>query len=363
VLNANIVTANTFNGNLSILSNGTSNITIQNSGDIIIQNDNIPNTVRLVKNFAFGSPGLVTQNTFVVTNGEGFRYTGNSAALVANVANNFAALFESRYYANGNTQSPRVIDMYCSNGNLGIDSDTANGQSYGKIRQLGYSNNAFADVSSLDFNSKTNYGNGTIEANINWAAISANSNIKLDFDYINLDGDVSVNGQANIYSNGYIQTTNRLEYLRTFGSFTSNATQTSAGANSVNYMTLNNTESANGISIANSSQITVSRTGTYNIQFSAQVTHDTNATANVEIWLTKNGNAIANTNSRLTLAKDQPTIAAWNWMDTVGAANDYYQVAWASPDTNMELIAIDAANTVANVNIPSVIVTVVPVGA
>jgi hypothetical protein len=168
---------------------------------------------------------------------------------------------------------------------------------------------------------------------------------------------------ATIYGNGYISTNNRIDYLRTYGDFYSNATQTSAGANTVNYMTLNNTGLANGVSIANSDEITIARTGYYNIQFSAQLSHDTNQTANVEIWLAKNGNNLANTNTRLTLVKDEAMVASWNWLVNANTANDYYQIAWASSDTNVELVYVDAGNTIANVAIPSVIVTVVPVGA
>jgi hypothetical protein len=173
---------------------------------------------------------------------------------------------------------------------------------------------------------------------------------------LNLDGNAS----NILYGNGVFANTFA---VKTYGSFTSNLTQTSAGANSTNYMTLNNTEDANGVSIVSNSQITVARTGTYNIQFSAQFEHDTNQTANLEIWLTKNGNAVANTNTVTTLIKDQRYVAAWNFVDTANTANTYYELAWASSDTSIELVAVAAGNTIANVAIPSLIVTVVPVGA
>jgi hypothetical protein len=92
-------------------------------------------------------------------------------------------------------------------------------------------------------------------------------------------------------------------------------------------------------------------------------THDTNQIANVEVWLNKNGNAIANTNTIITITKDQKSVAAWDWLVNANSANDYYQIAWASADTNVEIVAVDAANTIANVAVPSVIVTVTPVGA
>jgi hypothetical protein len=59
-------------------------------------------------------------------------------------------------------------------------------------------------------------------------------------------------------------------------------------------------------------------------------------------------------------AKD---VAAWNWVDNVTTANTYYQIAWGSSDANAQLTAIPSANTLSGVAIPSLIVTVVPVGA
>jgi hypothetical protein len=230
---------------------------------------------------------------------------------------------------------------------------------------------------NVSFASFVNATNFTASSNVN--ANNANigsGNIDLYANgEINTTGLITTTGNVNaeninissgdiyLYANGDISATGRLSYLRTYGSFTSNATQTSAGANSTNYMTLNNTEEANGVSIASNSQITVARTGVYDIQFSAVFTHDTNQVANVEIWLNKNGNAIANTNTIITITKDQKSVAAWDWLVNANSANDYYQIAWASADTNIEIVAVDAANTIANVAVPSVIVTVTPVGA
>jgi hypothetical protein len=190
---------------------------------------------------------------------------------------------------------------------------------------------------------------------------SANSNINFTSGNLYFYGNAIVSNNISITGNANV--TGNINYTKTYGSFTSNATQTSAGANTVNYMTLNNTEDANGVSIVSNSQITLARTGIYDIQFSAQLDHDTNNTANVEIWLTKNGSAVANTNTIVTLTKDEKAIAAWDWLVNANTANDYFEIAWASSDTNVEIIATDAANTIANVAVPSLIVTIVPVGA
>jgi|688.fasta_scaffold02809_19 hypothetical protein len=167
-------------------------------------------------------------------------------------------------------------------------------------------------------------------------------------------------GNGNITLNS----TGTIDYLRTFGSFTSNATQTSNGANTTNYMTLNNTEDANGISIASSTQITVARTGRYNIQFSAQVEKTDGGTDIIEIWLDKNGTAVANTATQLELqGSGAKAVAAWDFNVNAANVNDYFRLAWASPDTAVQLTAIDTANTISGVAIPSVILDINPIGA
>jgi len=169
---------------------------------------------------------------------------------------------------------------------------------------------------------------------------------------------------ATIYANGYISTVDRLDYLRTFGSFTSNVTQTNSNVGNAVYMTLNNNEGSNGVSIVSNSQITTSRTGNYNIQFSAQMEKTDAGTDAVEIWLTKNGSAVANSATRLQIqGTNEKDVAAWNWLVNSANVNDYYQIAWASTDANMQLVAIGSGSTLSGVAVPSLIVTVVPVGA
>jgi hypothetical protein len=231
--------------------------------------------------------------------------------------------------------------------------------------------NCYLDSGNTNYNAagfSISIGNTTTkEVNALFASQTPTiSNFKIRYN-VEVDGNFRVgnigNSNTTLYANGYISTNNRIDYLRTYGDFYSNATQTNPVANTVNYMTLNNTGLANGVSIASNSQITIARTGVYNIQFSAQLEHDVNQTANVEIWLNKNGNALPDTNTVITVGKDQKTVASWNWLANANTANDYFQIGWASSDTAIELVAVPAGNTIANVAIPSVIVTVVPVGA
>jgi len=175
-------------------------------------------------------------------------------------------------------------------------------------------------------------------------------------------GNLSVSGNANVGGNLNL-TTGNIIYTPRYGSFYSNVTQTNPVANAAMAMTFNNTTSANGVSIVANSQLTVAKTGVYNIQFSAQVTKTDAGTDYLEIWLSKNGNTVPWTNTRLFLeGSNTMQIASWNFVEVLNAT-EYIQLMWASSDTAAQLAKVDAANTIANVNVPSVIVTVTPVGA
>ena len=177
----------------------------------------------------------------------------------------------------------------------------------------------------------------------------------------NVSTDLLTANVANIAGN--IDIGGNINYTRTFGAFHSEVTQNSNGANVTNYFTVSNTDYSSGITITSNSQITFGKVGFYNIQFSSVLQHTVNQTADVEIWLSYNGNSVPWTNTDVTVPKDAKIPVAWDWTVEAANVNDYYQIAWASPDASVSIIAVPAANTVANVGIPSVILTVSPVGA
>jgi hypothetical protein len=152
-------------------------------------------------------------------------------------------------------------------------------------------------------------------------------------------------------------------YTPRYGSFYSNVTQTNPVANTAMAMTFNNTPSANGVSIVSSSQLTVAKAGVYNIQFSAQCTKTDAGTDYLEIWLSKNGSSVPWTNTRIKLeGSNAYELAAWNFVEALNAG-EYVQVMWGSSDLNAQLVAIPSASTTMGIDVPSVIVTVTPVGA
>jgi hypothetical protein len=178
---------------------------------------------------------------------------------------------------------------------------------------------------------------------------------------INTGGVVSATG--NISGGNLILTTGNIIYTPRYGSFYSNATQTNPVANTAMAMTFNNTNSANGVSVVSNSRLTVAKAGTYNIQFSAQFTKTDAGTDYMEVWLSKNGTSVPWTNTRLRLVGSNVyEVASWNFVETLGAT-EYVQLMWGSADLNAQIVAIPSANTTMGIDVPSVIVTVTPVGA
>ena len=142
------------------------------------------------------------------------------------------------------------------------------------------------------------------------------------------------------------------------GSFFSTATQSNSGANQVNTMTYNQTDTAAGVSIVTNSKITIASAGVYNMQFSAQFAKDDSGDDFVDIWLSKNNDNISWSNSRVQLSGNNAQhIVAWNWFVTA-AAGDYFEIRWSSADTEMSIDAITNLTDPTRPDIPSIILTV-----
>ena len=147
---------------------------------------------------------------------------------------------------------------------------------------------------------------------------------------------------------------------QSFGSWSSNVTQTLA-ANTVGNISVNNSTYEQGVT-ASGNVWTVANTGTYNIQVSYQFTKTDGGTDFAESWLAKNGNNVANTNTRIRLTgANDYVIFALNFVENF-TAGDTFQLRWYSLDPNIQLLAIPAPTNPDRPAIPSVIVTCVPAG-
>jgi hypothetical protein len=144
--------------------------------------------------------------------------------------------------------------------------------------------------------------------------------------------------------------------LGNWGSFWSTETQTIIGSTG-NAMNINNSDpNNNGITCVSDSKITISNSGVYNIQFSAQL-QDTNSPGSrlTEIWFSINGTPISDSNTKVySDNQNHFYVASWNYMTYLNSG-DYFEIMWYTTD-NIHLIS--TPSSYGNPHIPSVIITV-----
>ena len=149
-----------------------------------------------------------------------------------------------------------------------------------------------------------------------------------------------------------------LSGLGASAAYISTIDQISISANSIQALTLNQTDWQSNIALESDSRIKVLSAGKYNIAFSIQL-HQLNSSSVVNIWLAKNGQPVEQTNTKMSITANNPYyVAAWNFFVNANA-NDYYEIMWSSTSANT-VIESEAAGV--HPAIPSVIITVNQVG-
>lgn len=146
------------------------------------------------------------------------------------------------------------------------------------------------------------------------------------------------------------------------GSFYDTTDQTAASTTTAYPITLNSTAISNGVTISNSSELHFTYAGYYNIQFSVQLANNDNAAQDIDIWFRKNGQDIADSNSRFGLAPRKSAgdpyhvIGALNFIVDV-TPNDYIQLYWRTSNTSTYIEHYTAPSSPTRPAIPSVILT------
>jgi hypothetical protein len=153
------------------------------------------------------------------------------------------------------------------------------------------------------------------------------------------------------------QVSNAVNAPKPYGSFYSDQDQTNPVANAVNKMTLNRTVDAFNVVVgAINSRVYVSEEAIYNIQFSAQVDKTIGGVDFMYIWLMINGVNVPHSATKINIqGSAEAEVAAWNFVVPL-AENDYFELAWSSPETRMFLSEEPATGSIPE--IPSVIITV-----
>lgn len=145
-----------------------------------------------------------------------------------------------------------------------------------------------------------------------------------------------------------------------YGVFTDTTDQTASAINTPTLVTFDTTDISEGVSRGTpTSRIVVANSGLYNFKFSLQVTSTSSSTQELTIWARKNGTDIPNSAGRITVAGNNSTVVpSWDYSVSM-AANDYFELVWATDNTNVTLLA-DPAQTTPFVRpaVPSVLLTV-----
>ena len=142
--------------------------------------------------------------------------------------------------------------------------------------------------------------------------------------------------------------------IQVYGGFYSSTSQVVAGANTITPLTYNSQSlNVGGFSFAGST-ITIPAAGTYAITHSIQFATSSGGTNKAQFWPLKNGAALPQSNSVVSIVNNGDTLGTIEILDTA-AAGDKYGVAIYSADANMSATATAAGATPA---IPAVITNI-----
>jgi hypothetical protein len=145
------------------------------------------------------------------------------------------------------------------------------------------------------------------------------------------------------------------------GYFYSTQLQTNPVASEVNIVTFNNTGISQGVTVVGGTQLTVSKTGSYNLQFTVQIQKTGGQEEDMDIWLRENGADFLDTNTALTIfGNGSILLAGWSYLLEL-QAGDYLELAWQAPSTDIQLFTLPEQVDPVRPVTPSARVTVIEV--
>lgn len=157
---------------------------------------------------------------------------------------------------------------------------------------------------------------------------------------------------------------NRVDtFVPPHGSFYDTTDQTAASTTTAYPITFNTTDFAIGVGVADNSKITVTNSGTYNIQFSCQLANNSNSPQDIDIWFRRNGTDISNSNSRFGLSQRKSigdpyhVVGALNFFVTLNV-DDYIQLMWCTSSIDAYIDYYAAGTSPTRPAVPSIIATI-----
>lgn len=140
------------------------------------------------------------------------------------------------------------------------------------------------------------------------------------------------------------------------GLFYSTQTQSVSVADTAQAVTFNQSYLSNGVSVVDSTKVTVGHTGIYNFQLSCELNKPSADPAIVYLWIRKNGVDTEYSTHTFHISGSDASVGA-NWIFNYDMqATDYIEMMLASDDTGTELQA--QAPTSPHVGIPSAVMVV-----
>ena len=163
---------------------------------------------------------------------------------------------------------------------------------------------------------------------------------------------------SNVLRLFFRQVANQVNSPTAHGSYFDTTTQPNPVANAVNLFTYNSVVTQQAVTRGNpTSKVYVAQTGIYNFQFSAQLDKTGGSASAVYIWPRINGENLPDSATKIVInGPNSEIVAAWNFV-LVLQANDYFELAWQSSDTNVVIPYVTATGNIPA--IPSIILTVV----
>ena len=151
--------------------------------------------------------------------------------------------------------------------------------------------------------------------------------------------------------------TNKVNSPLPHASYFDTTTQPNPVADAVNLFTYNSVVSQYQITRSTpTSRIFINQTGVYNFQFSAQLDKTGGSASAVYIWPRINGVNLPDSATKIVIdGPNNEIVAAWNFV-LVLEANDYFELAWQSNDTDVVIPYVAASGNIPA--IPSIILTV-----
>jgi hypothetical protein len=210
-------------------------------------------------------------------------------------------------------------------------------------------------------------GNTTISGSIE---VSGSSNFHNSIFIVTgsqyLTGSQWITGSLHVY--GDIDVVSGSSFVRwgnklfNYGQFSDSTTQ-SGSADTAYAMKFNTIDSSHNVNIVSGSRLSVSNTGLYNVQFSAQLNTTANESVDFSIWFAMTGSIIPNSNTDFSIEKINGggyAVAALNFLTPI-TAGDYIELYYSKTTASGRILSQGIRSNPTRPSTPSVIVTLTQV--